>query len=210
VTVACDVDNPLTGPHGAAAVYGPQKGADAVQVAQLDRALAHLADLVAAATGQDRRDAPGAGAAGGVGYAALALLGAELRSGIELMLELVGFSERLAGVDLVVTGEGSLDEQTLHGKAVAGVAAAARASGVPVVAVCGRSLLDDEQLQAAGVSAAYALTDLEPDVQRCISEAAPLLERLAERIAADHLPGGPPGGASRPDGRPGTPTGRTD
>ncbi|TDD24659.1 glycerate kinase [Kribbella turkmenica] len=187
VVVACDVDNPLTGPAGAAAVYGPQKGADADQVAELDDGLARWADLVARETGRDVRDAPGAGAAGGVGFAALALLGAELRPGIELMLELVGFHQQLAGADLVVTGEGALDEQTLHGKAVTGVAAAAGAAGVPVVAVCGTNRLDPARLRAAGVEAAYALTDLEPDVRRCIAEPIPLLRQLGERIAADHL-----------------------
>ena len=189
VTVASDVDNPLTGPTGAAAVYGPQKGADTAQIDLLDKALGHWADVVAAATGEDHRGDAGAGAAGGVGFAAIALLGAELRSGIDLVLDLVGFSERLAGAELVVTGEGSLDAQTLHGKAVAGVAAAARAGGVPVVAVCGRNSLDQASLRAAGIAATYALTDVEPDVQRCMEEAAPLLERLGERIAREHLTG---------------------
>jgi glycerate 2-kinase len=191
VTVASDVDNPLTGPTGAAAVYGPQKGADLSQVRRLDEALGHWADVVAAATGEDHRRAAGAGAAGGVGFAAIALLGAELRSGIDLVLDLVRFPERLAGADLVVTGEGSLDAQTLHGKAVAGVAAAARARGVPVVAVCGQNSLDPADLRAAGIAATYALTDVEPDVQRCMEEAAPLLERLGERIATEHLAAGP-------------------
>ncbi len=126
VIVASDVDNPLLGPNGAAAVYGPQKGADPDDVALLDAALAHWADVLDAATGTALRDRPGAGAAGGVGYAALAALDAELKPGIELMLELVGFAEALPGARLVVTGEGSLDEQTLSGKAPAGVAAAAR------------------------------------------------------------------------------------
>jgi glycerate kinase len=196
IVVACDVDNPLTGPTGAAAVYGPQKGADPQQVAGLDAALTRWADLVARETGLDLRDAPGAGAAGGVGFAALALLGAELRPGIELVLEMVGFDEQLAGADLVITGEGALDEQTLHGKAVAGVAAAASARvatafpaapGIPVVAVCGVNRLEHEQLRAAGVVAAYALTELEPDVRRCIAEPGPLLERLGELIAGVHL-----------------------
>lgn len=185
IVVACDVDNPLTGPSGAAAIYGPQKGADPQQVVELDAALTRWADLVARETGQDLRNTPGAGAAGGVGFAALALLGAELRPGIELVLEMVGFREQLAGADLVVTGEGALDEQTLHGKAVAGVAAAARST--PVVAVCGVNRLDPAQLQSAGVLAAYALTDLEPDVGKCIADPQPLLERIGERIAVDHL-----------------------
>lgn len=192
--VACDVDNHLTGPSGAAAIYGPQKGATPAQVEELDAALTRWADLVASATvpgraERDLRDHPGAGAAGGVGFAALALLGAELRPGIELVLELVGFDQVLAGVDLVVTGEGALDEQTLHGKAVAGVAAAARAAGVPVVAVCGTNRLDSANLQTAGISAAYALTDLEPDVKRCIADPVPLLRRLGERIAVEQLGG---------------------
>jgi len=191
VVVACDVDNPLTGPDGAAATYGPQKGADPGQVIELDDALTHWADLVAQATGPsstDLRDTPGAGAAGGVGFAALALLGAELRPGIDLVLDLVGFAERLDGTDLVITGEGALDAQTLHGKAPAGVAAAAAAAGIPVVAVCGVNHLDEARLHAAGISAAYALTDLEPDVRRCIADGGPLLEQLGERIAHEHLP----------------------
>lgn len=189
VVVACDVDNPLTGPRGAAGVYGPQKGADAAQVAQLDAALGHWADLVADATGSDRRESAGAGAAGGVGFAALALLGATLRPGIDLVLDLVGFDDLLAGADLVITGEGALDEQTLHGKAPAGVAAAARRSGVPVVAVCGRTTLDADRLTAAGITAAYALEGIEPDLSRCLCEGDALLRTLGARIATIHLAG---------------------
>jgi glycerate kinase len=188
VVVACDVDNPLTGADGAAAVYGHQKGAGPSQVRELDRALAHWADVVAAETGTDLRSTPGAGAAGGVGFAALTLLGARLRPGIELVLDLVRFEGRLAGADLVVTGEGALDLQTLHGKAPAGVAAAAARAGVPVVAVCGVNHLDEPRLTTAGIGAAYALHDLEPDLERCIADGVPLLERLGERIATDHLP----------------------
>ncbi|WP_331273085.1 glycerate kinase [Motilibacter deserti] len=190
VFVACDVDNPLTGPHGAGAVYAPQKGASANDVAVLDSALTHWADVVAAATGRDARNDPGAGAAGGVGFAAVALLGAVLRPGVELVLDLVGFDERVSGAALVVVGEGSLDAQTLHGKAVAGVAAAARRAGARVVAVAGRCTLAPEQLRQLGVEAAYALTDVEPDVQVCIEQAPRLLGLLAERIVADgHVSG---------------------
>jgi glycerate 2-kinase len=195
VVVACDVDNPLTGPSGAAAVYGPQKGADPDDVAFLDGCLARLADAVAEATGRDLRDEPGAGAAGGVGFAALAVLGAQLRPGIDLLLDLLGFDRLVAGAELVVVGEGSLDEQSLRGKAPVGVARRARAAGVPaVVAVCGRRDLDDAALRAAGIDAAAALTDLESDPARCMAEAGPLLERLAQRIAAERLaaPGAAP------------------
>ena len=187
VILASDVDNPLTGPKGAAAVYGPQKGATPEQVRELDVALTRFADVVAETTGADFRGHAGAGAAGGTGFAALAFLAAELRPGVDLVLELVGFSDRLAEADLVVTGEGALDEQTLHGKAPAGVAAAAVAAGVPVVAVCGRNLLDTESLRSAGIIAAYAITDLEPDVQKCIADPAPLLARIGERMATDLL-----------------------
>ncbi len=187
IVVACDVSNPLFGPDGAAAVYGPQKGAGPADVERLDSALRHWASVVSAATGVDRSATPGAGAAGGVGFAAVALLGAQLRSGIGLLLDLVGFDAALAGTDLVITGEGSLDEQTLSGKAPAGVAAAARHRGVEVVAVAGRSLLDDDQLAAAGIAHAYALTDVEPDVGRCLTEAGPLLETVGARIARDWL-----------------------
>ena len=190
VTVASDVDNPLLGERGAAAVYGPQKGASPDQVAELDAALAHWADVVEEVTGRVDRNHPGAGAAGGVGFGAVAVLGAGVRSGIDLLLDLVGFDAALEGLtpdDLVVTGEGSLDEQTLHGKAPAGVAAAAMARGVPVVAVCGRTTLDAKRLRAAGIHAAYALTDIESDPQRCFDEAASLLEQLGERLARERL-----------------------
>jgi glycerate kinase len=187
VVVACDVDNPLTGPQGAAAVYGPQKGLASEEIPRLDAALAHWADLVGRATGSDVRLSPGAGAAGGVGFAALAVLGATLRPGIELILDLLDFPERVCHYDLVVTGEGSLDEQSLRGKAPVGVAEAARRQGVPVVAVCGRRLLDEAALKAAHLEAAYALIDLEPDPARCMQDAARLLERVGEQIIEDRL-----------------------
>ena len=187
VMVAGDVDNPLTGPRGAAAVYGPQKGASPAQVAHLDRALGCWADLVTTVTGTDRRQAPGSGAAGGVGFAALALLGATFVPGIDLVLDLVRFRDRVEGADLVITGEGALDEQTLHGKAPVGVAAAARRAGVPVVAVCGSNTLDASRLAAAGIDATYALSDLEPDLGRCLLEGERLLRGIGRRIATEHL-----------------------
>jgi glycerate kinase len=187
VVVASDVDNPLLGPRGAAAVYGPQKGASPADVAELDVALARWADAVQRATGLDLAGIPGAGAAGGVGFAAVAVLGATVQPGIELILDLVGFAAALPGAGLVITGEGSLDEQTLHGKAPAGVAAAARSAGIPVVAVAGRSLLTPADLEPAGIQAAYALTDLEPDRERCMTDAGPLLERLAANVASDWI-----------------------
>jgi glycerate 2-kinase len=192
VVLATDVDNPLLGPRGAPAVYGPQKGASPADIEVLDAALARLSQVLGTATGAGSRGHPaatlsGAGAAGGVGFAALAVLGASARPGIELLLELTGFHDKLPGTALVITGEGSLDLQTLAGKAPAGVAAAARAHHIPVVAVAGRCLLDSAELADAGISAAYALTDLEPDPARCMTEARPLLQRLSERIAEEWL-----------------------
>ncbi|MBB5803747.1 glycerate kinase [Saccharothrix ecbatanensis] len=183
LVVASDVDNPLLGAHGAAAVYGPQKGADAVMVADLDAALTRWADLLHAATGVDAASSPGAGAAGGAGFA-LFTLGAHARRGIDLVLELTGLAHRLTGARLVVTGEGRLDHQTLRGKAPAGVAAAARQAGATVVAAAGSCALDLDELAAAGFARAFTLTDLEPDTARCHDQAEPLLERLGEDIAA--------------------------
>ncbi|MHA7264420.1 glycerate kinase [Arthrobacter sp. TMN-37] len=188
--LATDVDNPLLGPRGAAAVYAPQKGASPAEVAALDDGLRHFADAVHRACGSSAalRDKPGAGAAGGLGFAALAVLEATPRAGVEVVLELVGFAETLAQLgpgDLVITGEGSLDAQTLSGKAPAGVARAATARGLPVIAVCGRQSLTTQELEGLGISRAYALTSLEQDVQLSIRNADSLLGTLGHRIAED-------------------------
>lgn len=182
--VASDVDNPLLGPEGAAAVFAPQKGAGPEQVRVLEVALRRWAELTRAVTGKDLAGAPGAGAAGGTGFAALAYLGARLVPGVGLVLDLVGFDQALEGADLVITGEGSLDRQTLGGKAPLGVARAGAQRGVPVVAVAGQVLLDESELAAAGFSAAYALTDAEPDRAASMANAVGLLERIGADIAA--------------------------
>lgn len=185
VTLACDVDNPLLGPYGAAAVYAPQKGGSPDDVAFAEQALRRWADLVADTVGADHRDVAGSGAAGGTGFAALALLGARRRSGIEVVLDLVGFDAALGGADLVVTGEGSLDAQSLHGKAPVGVARRAVRAGIPVVAVCGRTTLTSAEARSAGLDRVYALTDREPDVGVCVAEAARLLAEVGASIGAD-------------------------
>jgi glycerate kinase len=188
VVLASDVDNPLLGTGGAASVYAPQKGASEQQVAELESALRHWAELLGAATGTDLEDAAGAGAAGGVGYAALAVLGAERRSGIDVVLDLVGFEDLLSGAGLVITGEGSLDEQSLHGKAPVGVAAAAARRGVETIAVAGRCSLSTEQLRSAGLLAAYTLESLEADRAISLRDAGRLIEELtARRIVPDWL-----------------------
>jgi glycerate kinase len=186
-TAALDVDNPLLGPRGAAAVYGPQKGASPGDVALLDGALTHWADIVSATTGSDLRDMPGAGAAGGLGFGVLSLLNATGRPGISLLLDLLGFATALSHATLVVTGEGCLDQQTLHGKAPVGVLAAATAAGIPVAAVAGRLDLTSRQWREAGFAAAYALVDLAGDGVDPIAAAGDLAEQAGRLIAADFL-----------------------
>lgn len=210
LVLAADVDSPLLGPSGAAAVFAPQKGATPDDVAALEAALTTWADVVAdtlplppsgprSTDGPRSRQQPWAGAAGGVGFALLTVLGAERRSGVDVVLDLVGLDDALSGTstgspaarplraDLVVTGEGSLDEQTLAGKAVAGVARRAAAHGIPVVAVSGRLALDDTGLAQLGVRAAYPLSDLEPDRGCSVAQAATLLRRTGSRIAREWL-----------------------
>ncbi len=187
VLVACDVDNPLLGTGGAAAVYAPQKGAAPRDVAVLERGLAQWAEVAEHALGDRYRELPGAGAAGGLGFGALAFLGATTRPGIELLLEHLGFAKHLRGARLVITGEGSLDAQTMRGKAPAGVARAAALAGIPVVAVAGVAPVTADDLHRMGISAVYPLTRIQPELRRCMAEAGPLLEELAERFADEWL-----------------------
>jgi glycerate kinase len=170
IILASDVDNPLVGRRGAAVVFGPQKGASSADVAELDAGLRRLVTVLDAAGGlpvsaSTAAAAEGAGAAGGVGFAAIAL-GATRRPGIDVVLEFTGLADRLPGADAVVTGEGSLDEQSLMGKTPIGVARAAAAAGVPVYAVCGRTTLSAEQIADAGFAGVRALSELEPDPSR--------------------------------------------
>ncbi|MFG1999099.1 glycerate kinase [Spirillospora sp. NPDC048911] len=182
VIVANDVDSPLLGPDGAAAIFGPQKGASPGQVRTLENGLARLEVIARRDLGAFAPAGPGAGAAGGVGFGAMVFLGATVRPGIAYLLELLGFAERVKGARLVITGEGSLDRQSLRGKAPIGVARAAAKAAVPAIAVTGRRALTGEQLRKARLQHAYALTDIESDPERCMAEAGPLLERLAEEI----------------------------
>lgn len=188
IVIACDVDNPLLGPEGAASVYGPQKGADAACVAALEERLTAWADAVAADTREDVRHLAGAGAAGGFAFGLVAMAGARLRSGAELLLELNGFDDVVASARLVVVGEGSLDGQSLRGKGPVAVARAAAARGATVVAVAGRTDLSESDLRAAGLQAVYPLSDLESDPEVCIRDARHLLTRVGHAIADDWLP----------------------
>lgn len=187
--LAADVDNPLLGDRGAAAVFAPQKGASADDVAVLEAGLSRLAALVDALPGvRPSATAPGAGAAGGVGYAALAVLGAVREPGIDVIQRLTGLEARLADADLVITGEGSLDDQSLGGKTPLGVSAAAARAGKPVVAVCGRTTLDAAQAESAGFAKVYALSTIEPEPAKSMANAVPLLREVGRTIGAD-VPG---------------------
>ena len=190
IVLAADVDNPLTGPNGAATIFGPQKGASPQQVRELDAALGRFADLLEAQLGTRHRQNPGAGAAGGMGYAAMALLGAQRRRGIEVVLELTGLARALQGADAVITGEGSLDGQSLEGKTPIGVAETAFAHGVPVYAVCGRTTLDEQTLRQAGIRHTVALVDLVEDPAEALTRSAELVteagEELGRTIATEH------------------------
>lgn len=181
LVLASDVDNPLLGPDGAAAVYGPQKGAGPPELGALEAGLHALVRALSTSGYPDASEVaerPGAGAAGGVGFGAMVGLGARRRPGFDVIAELVGFDRLLDGVDLVITGEGSLDVQSLHGKAPVAVAARAAERGIPVVALCGVLQVDATLLAERGLGRAWALSELEPDPARCMSHAGELLERL--------------------------------
>lgn len=184
VEVACDVDNPLTGPAGATAVFGPQKGVTVATAPRLDAALERWADVVADATGHDHRNTPGAGAAGGVGVAALAALGAALRAGFELVADAVRLRERLSGADLAVTGEGRVDAQTGRGKAPAGVVRAAGEAGVPVVVLGGALGPGAEEVVEAGAVAVFGSVPGPVPLPQLLADAATHLERTARQVAA--------------------------
>lgn len=181
--LACDVDNPLVGPRGATAVYAPQKGATAEHLVLLEDAMTRWAQLLRTTTGRDDSRTPGAGAAGGTAFGAMSILGATTRSGIETVLDLIDFRRKLTEADIVITGEGSLDTQSLHGKAPIGVAEVAAKMGIPVVAVAGRSSLRDSELRDAGITRAYTLAELEPDAHASMVNAADLLRRVGRTIA---------------------------
>src|SRR3989449_5644944 len=181
VDVACDVTNPLTGPSGASAVYGPQKGATPEMVAELDAALKHFAEIIRRDLGVDVEQLPGAGAAGGLGAGLVAFTGARLRPGAEMVMEALRLDQRVAGAGLVITGEGRIDSQTARfGKGPAAVARHAKQAGIPVVAI-GGSVADETELRLLfdGLEA----TLVEPGtLEEAIAQARPLLVRAATRL----------------------------
>lgn len=179
VEVLCDVDNPLFGEKGAARVYAPQKGAGADAVETLDAGLRHFARLLADKFEQDFAHIPGAGAAGGLGAGAMAFLGGRLRPGIEAVMDYTGFEDQLKGVQFVITGEGKVDSQTLHGKLIYGITRRARAAGVPVIALCGALLASPEDIEAIGLKAAFSIQNRPLSLEEALKETAEGLERTA-------------------------------
>ena len=157
LTAMCDIDNPLYGEAGAAAVFAPQKGADAAMVARLDAGLRHLGQVSARCLGRDFSHLPGAGAAGGLGFGMAAFCGAQLRMGIDAVLDAVGFDSLLPGTDVVFTGEGKIDSQSARGKVVSGVAVRCRKAGVPVVAVVGQIGQGFEEMYQQGLTAVFSI-----------------------------------------------------
>src|SRR5687767_3292490 len=184
IDVACDVRNPLLGAEGATAVYGPQKGATPEIQRQLEAALTRYADVVEAFVGRDVRSVPGAGAAGGLGAGLIAFLDARLVSGSALVLDAVTFDRRLVGADLVVTGEGRIDGQSVYGKLTHAVTIAAKHRGVPVLAVAGMLGPGHDAMRDAGIEAIETLAgDSETDREAAMREPLPRIEDAAERLA---------------------------
>jgi glycerate kinase len=179
--VLCDVTNPLFGPMGAAWIYGPQKGGSDPVLAELDEGLKHIAQVVKSQLGLDVADMPGAGAAGGLGYGAVAFLGAQLRRGIEIVLDMTGFEAVARTADLIITGEGHLDGQSAQGKLIQGLCG--RAQATPVIALCGKLSATPDQIKAIGLKAAYSINAEERPLAEMLATTAINLERTALQLA---------------------------
>lgn len=184
IEVACDVDNPLTGPHGASVVFGPQKGATPAMVAHLDANLRHFADIVRRDLDVAVDDVPGAGAAGGMGAAMIAFFGARLQPGVDIVTRAVGLEAQLMDADLVITGEGRIDSQTPHGKTPIGVARLAKRHGKPVIGIAGCLSADVDVVHAHGIDAVFSVVVRPCTLAEALAEAAGNVERAARNIAA--------------------------
>jgi len=182
VKVASDVKNPLCGPEGAAAVFGPQKGATPEMVEQLDKALAHYAEVILRDLQLDVPNLSGAGAAGGLGAGLMVFLRAQLHRGVAIVLEAINFEEYLQAAHLVITGEGKLDSQTAFGKTLSGIGALAKKYDVPVVAIAGMIDIDAEELEELGISAAVTCLPGPMDENQAMANAAELVQDAAERV----------------------------
>jgi glycerate kinase len=184
IEVACDVDNPLTGPKGASAIFGPQKGASPEMVAVLDQNLQHYATVIERVLGKQVKDIPGAGAAGGLGAGLLAFLNAELKRGVDIILETVKFAEKIQGAALVITGEGRIDGQTIFGKTPVGVAKTAKRYGIPVIAIAGSVSDDSDVVLNHGIDALYSIVPGIISLEKAIENAEYYIKKVARNIAA--------------------------
>ncbi len=183
ILVACDVANPLTGPEGASAVYGPQKGADRQMVRKLDAGLRHFAGKIREQTGREIEHVPGAGAAGGLGAGLIAFLDAKLEKGFDLVAGMVGLEEKIRRADLVITGEGKIDRQTRFGKVPFGVARLAAGAHKPVIAVTGSMESGSEGLYTEGITAVFPVIERPMTLEQALRHAREMVERTGERIA---------------------------
>ncbi len=182
ITVMCDVDNPLIGPHGATYVYGPQKGGTEEILAVLEAGMINYADVIREKSGMAFHEMPGAGAAGGISTALVAFAGAKLRSGISVVLEASEFEKSLDGADLVVTGEGRLDTQSVRGKVIHGIGSACKPRGVPVVALVGGMTDGADAIYQFGVNSVMVIVNGVMDLEQAIADAGKLLEDAADRM----------------------------
>ncbi|AWD67603.1 glycerate kinase [Priestia megaterium] len=184
VEVACDVDNPLTGETGASAVFGPQKGATPDMVKQLDRNLAHYAAIVGKEMGIHIQSIPGAGAAGGLGGGLLAFLSAELKPGVDIVIKATQLESYIKNADLVITGEGKIDGQTIYGKTPIGVAKTAKKHSVPVIAIAGSIGTGSEAVYEHGISALFSVVPGAVDLSEALEKASENIERTAKNVAS--------------------------
>ena len=180
VEVLCDVTNPLYGPRGAAWIYGRQKGGSDAVLAELDDGLKHIAEVVKTQLGRDVAGRPGAGAAGGLGYGAVAFLNAELRRGIEIVLDITGFDAAVRAADVIITGEGHLDGQSAQGKLIQGLCG--RAGKTPVIALCGKLSASPEQIKTIGLKAAYSINKSKRPLAEMLANTAINLEKTAAEL----------------------------
>ena len=180
--VACDVNNPLTGPTGASAIYGPQKGATQEMIAELDSALSHFAEVVKRDIGAEIGDVPGSGAAGGLGGGLIAFVGGQLRAGVDIVLDTVGLDDYLTGCDLVITGEGSMDHSTIYNKAPVGVAGRAKNLSIPVVGISGSLGAGFQDVHEYGIDALTAITAGPMSLDEASERAAELIANTTEQV----------------------------
>ncbi len=184
IIVACDVTNPFYGPDGASVIYGPQKGADSANVEILDNNLKQFAEIIQIETGIDLQNIPGSGAGGGLGGGLVAFTGGKLRSGIELLLEIVSFEEKIKNAEMVITGEGSFDQQSLSGKVVSGIAKLAKKVNIPVIVFAGAVLVEKETYQRMGITAAFSTNNKPISLEEAKRDIEVNLFELAGNVSA--------------------------